>query len=291
MPSIEQYKMFVAVAEADSLREAAKKIFKSQPTVTSAIKNMEEELQIELFNRTQYRLKLTEQGKIIYRVAINLLVNHDEVYDLANHLNKGNEPIIRIAIEASFDLTTIVAKLEKIQNDFASTQFILQQEYISGAFENLLQEQVDLAISPIDAMHFPVGEIETKQLYVGSFINVASPKLFNRHNNLNHVKQLINEYQIVVRDTGSITENKTIGIQQGQRKWYANNFETKLLLIKSGLGWGSLPENLVEKLISSNQLIELKLSDFPDNKNISYNLIKLKRKVLGPIATKLWSIF
>lgn len=291
MPSIEQYKMFVAVAESNSLRDAAKKIFKSQPTVTSAIKNMEEELQIELFNRAQYRLKLTEQGKVIYRVATNLLVNHDEVCDLANHFNNGDEPIVRIAIEASFDLVTIISKLEKIQNEFSSTQFVLQQEYISGAFDSLLQEQVDLAITPVDTVHFPVGEIETKQLYVGRFINVVSPKLFNKHENLNHVKQLINEYQIIVRDTGSITENKTMGIQQGQRKWYVNNFETKLLLIKNGLGWGSLPVNLVETLINSNQLIALKFSDFPENNNISYNLIKLKRKVLGPIATKIWNIF
>jgi DNA-binding transcriptional LysR family regulator len=291
MPSIEQYKMFVAVAEANSLRDAAKTIFKSQPTVTSAIKNMEEELQIELFSREQYRMKLTEQGKIIYRVATNLLVNHAEVFDLASHFNKGDEPTIKIAIEASFDLTTIIAKLERIQDEFASTQFVLQQEYLSGAFENLLQEQVDLAISPIDITHFPVGEIETKELYVGRFINVASPKLLFIHENLYHVKQLINEYQIVVRDTGTITENKTLGIQQGQRKWYVNNFETKLLLISRGLGWGSLPVNLVEKLINSNHLVELKLSDFPDNSDISYNLIKLKRKVLGPIATKLWNIF
>lgn len=291
MPSIEQYKMFVAIAESNSLRDAAKKIFKSQPTVTSAIKNMEEELQIELFNRAQYRLKLTEQGKVIYRVATNLLVNHDEVCDLANHFNNGDEPIVRIAIEASFDLVTIISKLEKIQNEFSSTQFVLQQEYISGAFDSLLQEQVDLAITPVDTVHFPVGEIETKQLYVGRFINVVSPKLFNKHENLNHVKQLINEYQIIVRDTGSITENKTMGIQQGQRKWYVNNFETKLLLIKNGLGWGSLPVNLVETLINSNQLIALKFSDFPENNNISYNLIKLKRKVLGPIATKIWNIF
>lgn len=252
---------------------------------------MEEELQIELFDRAQYRLKLTEQGKTIYRVAINLLINHDEIYDLANHFNTGDEPIVRIAIEASFDLTTIISTLKKIQTEFKSTQFVLQQEYISGAFENLQQELVDLAITPIDPISFPVGEIETKQLYVGRFINVASQKLCRRHKDLFQAKQLINEYQIVVRDTGSITQNKTIGIQQGQRKWYVNNFETKLLLIKSGLGWGSLPVNLVKELISSNQLVELNLSDFPENNNISYNLIKLRRKVLGPIATKIWNLF
>lgn len=291
MPSIEQYKMFIAVAEANSLRAAAKKIYKSQPTVTTAIKKMEDELNLTLFDRQSYRLKLTDQGKMIHRVALNLLASHDEVNDLATHYNQGAEPLLKIAVEASFDLSTIISQMKLMQDEHASTQVVLQQEYISGAFESIIDERADLAFTPIDPMFFPVGEVEAKHLYTGQFINVASTGLLERHPNLTHASQLINEYLVVIKDTGTITNNQTTGLQKGQRTWFVNNFETKSLLIQNSLGWGSLPKNQVSDLLKSGKLKQLKLADFPEYTNINYSLIKLKRKLLGPIASKLWDTF
>lgn len=291
MPSIEQYRMFVAVADSNSLRAAAKKLYKSQPTVTTAIKKMEDELNIILFNRQEYRLRLSEQGKAIYRVAQNILVSHDEVKDLAHHLNQGEEPVLKVAVEASFDLISIIPELKKLQENYSSTQVVLQQEYVSGAFESILKEQADLAFTPIDTMLFPVGEVERKHLYTGQFINVASDQLLSRHPNLTHVGELLNEYLVVIKDTGTITTDKFTGVQQGQRIWFVNNFETKSLLIQSGLGWGSLPKSLVTPLLDNGHLKKLALADFPDYTNIDYSLIKLKKKLLGPIASMLWQSF
>lgn len=291
MPSIEQYKMFIAVAEASSLRAAAKKIYKSQPTVTTAIKKMEDELSLTLFSRQEYRMRLTEQGRMIYRVAINILASHNEVSDLANHFNQGEEPTLTIAVEASFDLSTIIPELKEMQDKHSSTQVVLQHEYISGAFESIIKERADLAFTPISPFHFPVGEIESKHLYSGQFINVASPKFLARHKNLTHVTQLMNEYLVVIKDSGAIMQNKSTGIQQGQRTWFVNNFETKLLLIEKGLGWGSLPKNQAIPSLNKGTVTKLELADFPEYTNIDYSLIKLKRKLLGPIATALWNKF
>ena len=44
MPSIEQFEMFVAVVDEGAVRQAAKKVHKTQPTVTAAIKKMESTL-------------------------------------------------------------------------------------------------------------------------------------------------------------------------------------------------------------------------------------------------------
>ncbi|MGB0898078.1 MAG: LysR family transcriptional regulator [Psychrobium sp.] len=291
MPSIEQYKMFIAVAESNSLRSAAKKIYKSQPTVTTAIKKMEDELSITLFDRHEYRLRLTEQGKMIYRVALNLLANHDAIGELANHYNHGEEPILKIAVEASFDLSTIISELKLMQEQYSSTQVVLQQEYISGAIESILDERTDLAFTPVDPIHFPIGEVEFKHLYSGQFINVASRKLIQRHPSLTYASDLINEYLVVIKDSGTITSDKITGLQPGQRTWYVNNFETKSLLIQNGLGWGSLPRNQVEPLLKEGKLVKLSLDDFPEYTNINYCLVKLKSKILGPIATTLWDTF
>ena len=71
------------------------------------------------------------------------------------------------------------------------------------------------------------------------------------------MKELIDEYQIVVKDSGSKTAGKDLGVQQGQRVWQVNSFDAKLLLIKKGMGWGTLPMSLVSDHIKNNQLVHL----------------------------------
>ncbi len=291
MPSIEQYRMFVAVAESNSLREAAEKVFKTQPTVTSAIKKMEQSLGVILFNRDQYRMQLTDVGNKVYQLAIKLLATEDEIKHFATQIRIGNEPLITIAIEASFDLSSILAVLEYAQTHYKSTQIILQQEYMSGAFEKLMMEQADFAISPMSSFYFPTGKVEMKFINQGQFICVASPKFLTKLTTINSVNELINEYQIVVKDSGTKTENIDIGVQQGQRIWYVNNFEAKLLLIKQGMGWGTLPMSLVKDLITNNELSRLELNDFQTTKKVDYHLLKLSKKNLGPVAKKIWQMF
>ena len=94
----------------------------------------------------------------------------------------------------------------------------------------------------------------------------------------------------MVKDSGSITAGKDLGVQQGQRVWYVNNFDAKLLLIKKGMGWGTLPMSLVQNHIDNKQLVVLELKDYQSIKNVDYQLLKLSKKRLGPVATKLWQL-
>jgi len=290
MPSIEQYGMFIAVAESNSLREAAERVCKTQPTVTSAIKKMELTLGIELFDRQQYRLKLTQTGKNVYKLALKIIATQEEIKQLVTQVKVGQEPLITIAIAASFDFSEILNALEYLQIHYKSTQIVFQQEYMTGALEKLLREQADFAICPINPNHFPIGDVDIKFINSGQFVNVVSPKLLQKHPDISSVKELIDEYQIVVKDSGSKTAGKDLGVQQGQRVWHVNSFDAKLLLIKQGMGWGTLPMSLVSDHIKNNQLVPLELSDYQSIKNVDYHLLKLSKKKLGPVATKLWQL-
>ena len=127
-----------------------------------------------------------------------------------------------------------------------------------------------------------------KPLNRGKFANLASPDLVAKHQQLTHVEQLKNEYQIVVKDSGTLTEQVRIGVQQGQRIWYVNNFQSKKLLIEQGLGWGTLPRQLVEQQLAEKKLVELHLNGFPIIEEITYYLVKMKHRILGPIASEFW---
>lgn len=286
--TLEQLKMLVKVAELGSLKGASESLFKSQPAISQGIKQLEAQLGLQLFSRQGYRLLLTENGKQIYQHALRFVNEAKQIKQLATFLIAGNEATVTIAIEASYDLKRILPVLEMIRNEFPHTQVILKQEYISGAIEAVKSEQADLALTAIDNMAYLSGDYEANTLYQGYLNNVASPILLARHPEISSVEELKDEYQIVVQDSGQSSQGVNFSVQTGQRCWYVNDFSTKKTLIMSGIGWGRLPDYMIEKELNSKELIAVKLKDFDTSITLNYQVIKLKSRILGPVATKLW---
>ncbi|SMF27297.1 DNA-binding transcriptional regulator, LysR family [Alteromonadaceae bacterium Bs31] len=288
MISIEQLKILVTVAEGSSLKQAADKLFKTQPAISLAIKQMEAQLGIALFNREGYRLALNEHGQILYQKAKLALSAHNDVLLTAQQFGQGYEAKIVVAVEASFELQEILPALEEAQQKYPHTQIVITQQYISGALEMLEREEASLAISPEPLNRMSPIQIESRHLLNGKMINVATPKLLERHPALTSVKQLLEEYQVVVQDSGSGTKGINFSVQTAQRHWYVNNFSAKLTLIESGMGWGRLPEFLVARQLQSGSLISIELDDFPSTTQVEYNLVRRSSGLPGPVANYLW---
>jgi len=286
--TLEQLRMLVTVAELGSLKDASEKLFKTQPAISQGLKQLETQLALQLFNRQGYRLVLTDNGKQIYQHAQRLMNEAKQIKQLASFLAVGNEAAVTLAIEASYELKRILPVLESIRDDFPHTQIILKQEYINGALEAVKSEQADLALTTIDLFALQSGDYEAKKLYQGGLYNVASPALIKRHPALKSVEALKDEYQIVVQDSGQNSQGINYSVQTGQRCWYVNDFNTKKTLIMSGMGWGRLPKYMIENELKSKELIALKLNDVETYLALNYQVIKLKSRLLGPVASRLW---
>ena len=286
-----QLNMLVAVADQGTLKKASEALFKTQPALSQGLKQLEDRLQVELFNREGYRLTLTSAGQQIYQQATRVLNESRTLSQMAQHLAQGNEPLVKLTFEASFDLQRILPALELTQNEFPHTRIVIQQEYVTGALEAVTNEQTDLGITPVPGGLFETEPLDNVPLYKSGLVNVAAPRLLMKYPNLTSVQQLINEYQLVIKDTGTGTKDFELGVQKGQRRWYVSDFGTKLDLIKSGMGWGKLPLTLIEEDLDKGHLERLALTDAYNWIDTEYHVIKLKHKVLGPVALKLWHNF
>lgn len=289
--TIDQLKMLVQVAELGSLKSASEVLFKTQPAISQGIKQLESQLGLTLFSRQGYRLLLTDNGNQIYQHALRLLNEARQIKQLASFLTVGNEATVTLAIEASYDLKRILPVLEITQNEFPHTEIILKQEYINGALEAVKSEQADIALTAIDNLTLQSGKYEANKLYQGSLCNIAAPKLLKRHPGLNSIEELKDEYQIVVQDSGRSSKGVNFSVQTGQRCWYVNDFNTKKTLILSGIGWGRLPDYMIESELKSQVLTAINVKDFDTRITLNYQAIKLKSKLLGPVASKLWQNF
>ena len=92
-----QLEAFVAVVEYGSFSEAARRLYLTQPTVSSHIRTLEEELHTSLILRTTKRVTVTAHGYQLYDSAIRML-------DIRNHLLENftgsRKQIIDLAIKA-----------------------------------------------------------------------------------------------------------------------------------------------------------------------------------------------
>ena len=61
--TLEQLRMLVAIADAGGILSAAEKLHKTQPTISVGMKNLEDELGLQILSRESYRASLTAAGK------------------------------------------------------------------------------------------------------------------------------------------------------------------------------------------------------------------------------------
>lgn len=66
MVDFELYRIFKIVADEENLTKASEILHISQPAVTKHIKNLENELNTQLFKRSKYGMILNENGKKLY---------------------------------------------------------------------------------------------------------------------------------------------------------------------------------------------------------------------------------
>lgn len=70
---------FVEIVRQGGFSQAAKAVFATQSTVSKAIKQLEDELGLPLFDRSGYRNALTDAGQIVYRRALKILAERDDL--------------------------------------------------------------------------------------------------------------------------------------------------------------------------------------------------------------------
>lgn len=88
-PSIQQLRVFVAVAHSRSLAEASERVHLSQPAISIALRKLEDNVGGALFARTSRQLALTPEGDAFLPIAVRLLNDWNEAFeDLSDQFSK-----------------------------------------------------------------------------------------------------------------------------------------------------------------------------------------------------------
>lgn len=140
------YRIFYYVAKYKSFTQAASALVNSQPNITRAIKNLEQELGCTLFTRTSRQVRLTPEGEALYRhvsVAFEQLQAGEEEIAKGKGLDGG---VLRIAATEVALHTFLLPVLKQFRSQYPGVHIKLMNDSTPAAISDLESGLADLAV-------------------------------------------------------------------------------------------------------------------------------------------------
>jgi DNA-binding transcriptional LysR family regulator len=137
-------KYFLAVAEDLHFRNAADKLFISQPGLSRQIKQMEIDLGVKLFDRHNRKVELTQAGKYLQKEVAIQLKSLEEVLSHAKLLESGIDGNLRFGYIGSAMQNIIPSLLMNVRKDFPMLKFDLKEMDNKDQIDALVSQDIDM---------------------------------------------------------------------------------------------------------------------------------------------------
>lgn len=284
----EQLRALISVIEHGSFRSAAKAIHKTQSTLSASVKTLEEELGLQLLNRSGYRPELTPQGKAFIVQATRVVHQFERLRVLGTQLAAGDDPSLAIVLSSICTLPPVLETLKKNILAFPQTNFSITTEHMSGVLEKLNEKSVELAIGPgggIDHRH------EYAQIGEVTMMTIATPDFLPMTDSPIKQVDMRAHVHILVADSGSKNPTPHVNVIPGGKCWMVHDYACKKALILARLGWGRLPYHMIQHELDTGRLNPIQIEGIHNQQKVPIFIIRALERPPGPVAQHLWEQF
>ena len=159
---------FVAVAEECHFGRAAKRLFISQPPLSRQIRDLEEELGVELLDRSKQRVRMTDAGRQFLEGARQTLVQAERTIGLAKQAAEGKTGFLSIGYIPTGDLGVIPKVLRPFRKKFPLVELELRSLPVVPQIEELRRERIHLGFLrlPVQAPDLRIEYVHTESLII-----------------------------------------------------------------------------------------------------------------------------
>jgi DNA-binding transcriptional LysR family regulator len=238
---------FQTVASEGSFSCAARKLGKSQSTISGAIKNLEQDLGYLLLDRGNHTITLTDKGKKIFALATPVIKKHQELNNIANNLSNSNLTKIKFGIDLLMLNENVRSALIEFSEEFPEVEIkvVTKPSHILGDYIN--RNKIDIAIG--NPYHKTIYDFNIEELFLVNCIWVASKEIV-KSSNFNSQKNrllLLDGYKDII----------DFSIISSHNIWVLDDISTILELCSAGKGIALLPQHIIETKSEMNQLIKI----------------------------------
>lgn len=252
--------MLQGIAEQGSFAAAARSLGLVPSALTYRVRQIEDALDVLLFDRSSRQAKLTEAGAELLREGTRVLGEIDAMANRVKRVATGWEPQLTLAVDSIIVQTTVLELCEAFFALQPPTRIRIREETLSGTLATLTSGQADLAIGVVMVLTHQT-EIQTEVLGRLPFVFCVAP-----HHPLAHAAEpvgddLIRQHRAVsVADSVQRGAGLSFGLLGGQDVLTVPTMQAKLQAQLRGLGIGYLPQCLAQPYLDSGRLKQLRIA-------------------------------
>jgi DNA-binding transcriptional LysR family regulator len=286
-PTLDQLRIFIAVADHGSFGAAAKAMGRAISAVSYGIAQLEAQLALSLFDREGSRRPvLTPAGEGLLAEARRVADGVDALLAKTRSLHAGQEPSLTLVIDVMVPGDVTAHVLGGFRRMFPTCALTLRIEGLGAVAACLIEGGADLAIGgPVIGDHpamerQAIGELDLVPVAAPSH-PLARPGVAPGESR--------GHLQLVLTDRSPLTEGREFSVLS-PLTWRLGDLGAKHSLLREGLGWGNMPLGMVAGDLASGALVQL---DLPEKPGAHYRLSALWRRDtrLGPAASWLVDAF
>lgn len=247
------------IADAGSFAAAARAGNMVPSALTYRVRQMEEALDVLLFDRSSRQARLTEAGAELLREGARLLADVDAIANRVKRVATGWEPQLTLAVDSIVNGATVMELCEAFFRLKPPTRVRLRAETLSGTLEALTSGQADLALGVVIAPGTAVG-LHRESLGSLRFVFAVAP-----HHPLARAPEPLSDEVIrphravAVADSIQRGGGLSVGLLAGQDVFTVASMPAKVDAQIRGLGAGFLPTCLAQPYIDTGRLVVKRL--------------------------------
>jgi DNA-binding transcriptional LysR family regulator len=257
--SLDQLRAFIAAVDEGSFSAGARKLNRAQSAVSELVSNLEAQLGVALFDRSERYPKLTPAGIQLLADARSIVANVDLLKARAKGISRGLESELSAVIDVLFPFEAIAESAKEFRDRFPRTPLRLYVEALGGAYQPVLDGRCSLGV--VGSLPIAPDSMTLERLQGLPMIMVAAREhplaLFN---GVIPKTELAKHVQLVLTDRSELTVGREFGVLS-PLTWRLGDLFAKHAFLLKGLGWGGMPLHAVKQDLSEGRLVKLSIED------------------------------
>lgn len=255
--SLDQIDVFVACVDAGSFSAAARRLGKSQSTVSSTIANLEASLGTALFDRTTKVPRLTAAGHTLLLEARDLLDRALTLESHADSLAAGNPTRVTLALDVPYHL--VMPPLRDFAGRYPHIDIDIRHPVHGDVPGLVLSGDADLGV----AFVLPGYDHKLEFHQMGKLIlcHVA-----HRSHSLARQESVSFTDLQAYRHLAHSMHSRVMPTAEYLRPvqaWRADSYTAVIAMLRAGLGWATVPRQLILDDLESGEFVDLQLEAYP----------------------------
>ncbi|MFC7735030.1 LysR substrate-binding domain-containing protein [Roseomonas sp. GCM10028921] len=285
--NLRELQYLVALADHRNFRRAADACFVSQPTLSTQIRKLEDELGVALFERSPRKVMLTPAGQDAVARARRILTEMEGMKEAAQRLSRPEAGIARLGVFPTLGPYLLPEVMPRVRERFPQLQLLLTEEKSDQLLARLNEGKLDAAI-----LAMPVNDpgLHCEPLFEEPFL-LAVPK----HHPLAAARSLrlgdLSQHNLMLLEEGHCLRDQALEVCQlsGAREgseFRATSLETLRQMVLAGLGVTLMPALAARGMVPyADRLHLLRFEDSSPSRQIG--LFWRKTSAMAPLLLHL----